>query len=344
MNARDLVRLRLRNQLLTRAGLRRPEDVVTWMGAVQAQEYAFAKWGVGLRMRDDTRDADVERAFDEGRILRTHVMRPTWHFVTPADIGWLQKLTGPKVQRLSTPYNRRLGLDTATLVRGTATIERALRDRRYLTRAELGERLRDAKLPLDGARLAQLAMHAEAEGVICSGPRRGKQFTYALIAERAPKASTFSRDEALAALTRRYLQSHGPATVRDFVWWSGLATAEARRGLEIARARNQECDGMIYWTVGAQSRAAATDRRVHLLPIYDEYTVAYRDRVVVPHGSINFRHVLVVDGQIAGTWRTIPKSSSVTVEVIPLSPLAGPSRRAQERAVVEHYRRFIASE
>src|SRR4051794_30567103 len=197
MNLRDLVRLRLRNQLLSRTGPRRPEDVVAWMGAVQAQEYAFAKWGVGLRLRDGTTDADVERACDAGRILRTHVMRPTWHFVTPADIGWLQKLAGAKVQRLSTPYNQRLGLDTATLVRGTAAIERALRDGHYLTRAELGERLRDARMPLDGARLAQLAMHAEAEGVICSGPRRGKQFTYALVAERAPKSSTLSRDEAL---------------------------------------------------------------------------------------------------------------------------------------------------
>src|SRR3954462_5736993 len=155
MTVRALVRLRLRNQLLSRTGPRRPEDVVTWMGALLAQEYEFAKWGVGLQLRDGTTDGDVERAFDEGRILRTHVMRPTWHFVTPADIGWLQKLTGPKVQRLSLPYNQRLGLDTRALVCGVAAIERALRDRQYLTRAELGERLRGAKLPGEGPALAQ---------------------------------------------------------------------------------------------------------------------------------------------------------------------------------------------
>ena len=353
MNRRDLVTLRLRNQLLTRAGLRRPEDVVSWMGAVQAQEYEPARWGVGLRMRDATLDADVARAFDAGRILRTHVMRPTWHFVTPADIVWLQKLTGAKVQRLSAPYNQRLGLDTPALVRGTAAIERALRDRQYLTRGELGERLRDARMPLDGARLAQLAMHAEAEAVICSGPRRGKQFTYALVAERAPKSSTLSRDEALATLTRRYLQSHGPATVRDFVWWSGLSTAEARRGVEIARARPHQCDALEYWTVGPESRAVSTDQRVHLLPIYDEYTVAYRDRVAVPHGrgvitspegrTISFRHALIVDGQIAGTWRTPSKSNPMSVEVVPLQPLAAANRRAQEQTV-ERYRRFIAAD
>lgn len=343
MNSRDLVRLRLRNQLLARAGLRRPEDVVAWMGAVQAQEYAFAKWGLGLRMREGTIDADVERAFDAGRILRTHVMRPTWHFVAPADIGWLQKLTGPKVQRLSVPYNRRLGLDSATLVRATATIERALRDRRYLTRAELGARLRGAGLASAGAPLAQMVMHAEAEGVICSGPRRGKQFTYALIAERAPKTAALSGDEALATLTRRYLQSHGPATLRDFVWWSGMSTAEARRGLDIARARRATCDGLDYFTVGRESRAAAKGERVHLLPIYDEYTVAYRDRIVVPHGSISFRHTLVVDGQIRGTWRVVSASSAVTVEAESRGRLDDARRRAQERAV-ERYSRFIRSE
>jgi hypothetical protein len=351
MNVRDLVKRRLHNQLLTRTGLRRPEDVVAWMGAVQAQEYDAARWGVGLRLRDAT-DAALQRAFDAGQILRTHIMRPTWHFVTPADIGWLQRLTGPKVQRQALPYNRRLGLDSPALVRATATIERALRDRRYLTRAELGERLRDAKMPMDGPRLAQVAMHAEVAGVICSGPRRGKQFTYALVAERAPKAATFSRDEALGTLTRRYLQSHGPATVRDLVWWSGLSTTDARRGLDIARARSQQCDALTYWTAGPESRAASTERRVHLLPIYDEYTVAYRDRIAVPHGTmlvklpadtVNFRHALVVDGQVAGTWRTTRTPAGVAIEIVPFASPTDSVRRAQERAV-ERFHRFVAAE
>jgi len=186
-------------------------------------------------------------------------------------------------------------------------------------------------------------MHAEAEGIICSGPRRGKQFTYALVAERAPKTSAMSGDEALATLTRRYLQSHGPATVRDFVWWSGVSTAEARRGLDIARARRQACDGLDYFTVGRESRAEAKLQRVHLLPIYDEYTVAYRDRVLVPHGSISFRHTLVVDGKIGGTWRVTSKSSSVNVEVMPRGRLDDTCRRAQERAV-ERYSRFMTLE
>ena len=177
---------RLRNQSLVPARHRTAAAVVAWLGAVQAQEYEPAKWGLGLRIAGDAVDASVERAFEEGRILRTHLMRPTWHFVTPADIRWMLELTGPRVQRVMAPYNGHLELDVATLTRGTKIIERALGDRQYLTRTELGERLQRAGLAMAGMRLAHLAMHAEQEGVICSGPRRGKKSTYALIAERAP--------------------------------------------------------------------------------------------------------------------------------------------------------------
>src|SRR5688572_14890272 len=147
---------RLLNQRITQQGLRRPEDVIDWFGAVQAQEYAAAKWGVGLRMRDGTVDADVERAFEQGRILRTHVMRPTWHFVNAADIRWLVELTAPRVQRAMSSYLRQLELDARTLSRGAAVFERALRDRQYLTRAELCERLGRAKIVVDGVRLAHV--------------------------------------------------------------------------------------------------------------------------------------------------------------------------------------------
>src|SRR5215217_4262418 len=179
---------RLRSQRLTRTGFRHAADVVAWFGAMQAQEYEHAKWAIGMRMPEGTVDADIQRAFDDGRILRTHVMRPTWHFVTPADIRWLLELTAPRVHRNIASHNRALELDGRTLTRGTGVIERALRDRRYLTRAELGTALQRAGLPMAGPRLANLAMHAELEGVICSGPRRDKRMTYALVAERAPDA------------------------------------------------------------------------------------------------------------------------------------------------------------
>jgi len=340
---------RLHNQLLTRAGLRRPEDVIKWLGAVQAQEYEPAKWALGLRMRNGAVDGDVDRAFEDGRILRTHVMRPTWHFVTPADIRWLTELTAPRLQRLMSTYRRQLELPTDLLVRGTTIVERALRDRRYLTRNELAERLKRANLTLSGIRLAHLAMYAELECVVCSGPRRAKQFTYGLLAERAPRAVRLSRDEALATLARRYFTSHGPATIRDFVWWSGLATADAKRGLDINKARCVEIEGQTYWTIGPPPRGERRARRVHLLPIYDEYFIAYRDREAVPQGPslvpagarepVNFRHSLVIDGQIAGTWRTKRQSNAVIIEAFPLRRLTGPEQRGLREAVrlYEHF-------
>jgi len=343
---------RLHNQVLTRAGLKKPEDVVAWLGAVQAQEYEPAKWALALRMRDGAVDDDIERAFEEGRILRTHVMRPTWHFVTPADIRWLLELTGPRLQRLMANYHRQLELDTRMLVRGAATIERALRDRRYLTRNELAEHLRRANLAVTGVRLAHMAMYAEFEGIICSGPRRGKESTYALVAERAPQASRLSRDEAIVTLTRRFFSSHGPATVRDFVWWSGLSTPDAKRGLDMSKARRMETDGPTYWTIGPRPRSATRDRLLHLLPIYDEYLVAYRDRDAVPHGASlvpagwrgrwNFRHSLVIAGQVAGTWRTTRQSKAIVIDAVPLRRLTGTERRRLNEAV-RQYERFLCT-
>ena len=343
---------RLENQLITRVGSHRPADVVSWLGAVQAQEYDAAKWALALRMQDGTVDADIERAFNEGRILRTHVMRPTWHFVTQSDIRWLLELTAPRVQRVMSSYNRRLELDLRTLTRGTTVIERALRGHRYLTRTELGERLQRAGLRMAGQRLAHLVMHAELERVICSGPRRGKQFTYALLAERAPRARSLSRDVALATLGQRFFRSHGPATIRDFVWWSGLTTADAKRALDMIRARREDVGGRSNWTYGSAPRGAMRDGMAHMLPVYDEYLVAYRDRDVVPHGpptivsrtrgSVTFQHALVVCGQVAGTWRTTRRAGRVLIDVVPLRRLNRLESRALGEAV-HRYEQFLSA-
>jgi winged helix DNA-binding protein len=343
---------RLRNQRIAGDGLRRPADVVAWLGAVQAQEYEPATWGLGLRMRDGAAATDIRRAFDQGRILRTHVMRPTWHFVTPAAIHWLLALTAPRVHRILSSYNRRHELDAATLVRGTSVIERALRDRQSLTRTELGEQLTRRGLRLDGIRLGNLLMYAELEAVICSGPRRGNQSTYALLADRAPKARRLSRDEALGALSRCYFRSHGPATTRDFAWWSGLTVADARRGLEMNRARREEIDGHTYWTLGPVRRPATRTDLVHLLPIYDEYLVAYRDRAAVPHGSalvtpgsgmrVAFRHALVIAGQVAGTWHVTRSPRGIAIDATPSRQLTASERRALARAAAR-YEAFVGA-
>ena len=338
----DICRQRLRNQQISRTDLRRPAELVSRFGAMQAQEYAFAKWAVGLRLRDGASNATVERAFDAGKILRTHAMRATWHFVAAADIGWLLALTGPRGQAMAAPYNRRLGLDPRTLTRGTAILERALRDRQYLTRTELAERLRRGGLAMSGQRLAQMMMHAELEAVVCSGPRRGKQFTYALVAERAPGAATLPREEALARLTRRYVSAHGPVTIRDFVWWSGLTTADAKRGFDAIGARRVTVDELDYWTVASERSEETRTDLAWLLPIYDEYLIAYRDRVAVPHGPTTFQHSVIVRGQVAGNWRVARTHHGVEVIVSLLRPVTQIEQRAIDRAV-GRYERFMES-
>jgi hypothetical protein len=316
------------------------------LGAVQAQEYGPARWGLGLRLPPTATDAAIERAVNQGRILRTHILRPTWHFVAQADIRWMLELTAPRVQRILASYDRQIGLDPTVMIRAAGVVEQALGDNGCLTRQELGPHLRRAGLPAGNRELAHIAMYAELEGLICSGPRRGKQSTYALLASRAPKAERLQRDEGLAELTTRYFQSHGPATVRDFVWWSGLTSADAKRGLEMIRARRREEDGLTYWTVGRNSRSAPPPASsLHLLPIYDEYLVAYRDLQAVPRPAYlmgNFQHAVVIGGQVAGTWRTSASAKGVTVKVEPLRRLTPAERRGLAGAVAR-YRRFLGA-
>lgn len=355
-----LLRRRLHNQRLARSGFRastsleagRPADVVGWLGAVQAQDYPAAKWALGLRAPGLT-DEDVETAFSEGTILRTHVLRPTWHFVTPADIRWMLALTGPRIHRTSGPYRRALGLDDAILKRSRAAIERALRDGKQLTRAELGSSLRRGGIETNSQALAQVMLHAELDGIVCSGARRGKQFTYALLEERAPRGRIVTRDEALGQLARRYFASHGPATSLDYGWWSGLVVGDARRGIEIA-GRDLErrvIDGRTYWSAGPSGAVPRRAGGAHLLPNYDEYLVAYRDRdalvgpsgrraAATPRGSDVFAHSLLVDGRLAGSWTRTHRRDGVTVDVVPYRRLTPGDRRAVADAA-ERYGRFM---
>jgi hypothetical protein len=322
---------------------------VSWLGAVQAQEFGPAKWALGLRLPETATEAALDRAFDAGRILRTHVMRPTWHFVAAADIRWMLELTAPHVHQVLSHYCRKLGLDDVLRTRAAAIFERAL-DEGPLTRTELGAHLARAGITAKGVPLVMLTIHAELEAVICSGPRRGKEFTYAQLAPRAPRAGRLPRDEALARLARRYFRSHGPATIRDFVWWSGLKTTDAKRGLEINRAKTVSLDGTTYWKIGDEPRQAPGEPRVDLLPIYDEYLVSYRDRHAVPHGptvvpsgshgGVRFQHALIVAGQVAGTWRMRRSPERVSVDIFPLRKLTR-IERTQLGQTVERYGRFL---
>lgn len=345
----DIPAQRLHSQRIARPRRSTPAEVVAHLGAVQAQEYAFAKWALGLRLGARTTETEIEQAFADGSILRTHVMRPTWHFVAAEDIGWMQRLTAPRVRTAMSFYMRYHGIDVKLLTRCATLVEKALGGGVRLTRAELGQRLARARIPLNPSQLAFVAMHAELEAIICSGPRRGKQFTYALVSERAPHQRQLRDDEALAELTMRFIRSHGPATVRDLVWWSGLKTVDARRGLDMIKAKSFELNGVTYWSTG-RAPAGSSDG-VHLLPIYDEYLVSYRDRVAVPHGpstvrrgsaAVPFRHAVVIDGQVAGTWTVERRGGATVVAVTPMRTLTTRERDGLASASLR-YGRFIGA-
>jgi hypothetical protein len=314
---------RLHCQRLNAGRLSRPEDVVGWLGAVQAQEYPFAKWGLALRMRR-AGDASVERAFAAGAILRTHVMRPTWHFVTPADIRWLLALTAPRVRAVLAHYDRKLGINATVIGRANRALSAALAGGAQLTRAELKVVLTRAGLAVEGTQhLAHVIMHAELDAVICSGARRGKQFTYALLDDRAPPARMLPREEALAELTRRYFTSHGPAQLKDFAWWSGLTAAEARTGLETARHHlaEEEIEGKRYWFASLMRALERPTRAAYLLPPYDEYLIAYKDRSAALDPTIwepsagrdPFAAPILLDGRVVGGWRRTSGTGSVSI-------------------------------
>ncbi len=227
----DIAQRRLRAQRLTGEPFASPVEAVRWLGAVQSQDYGGAKWALGQRTRNAT-EAELDRLFDEGAILRTHVLRPTWHFVTPADIRWLLELTGPRVKTKLAGRLRELEIDDGDVKRATAAFTAALTGGQHLTRPELADVLGKAGIAVGGQRLPHLIMRAELDGLVISGPRRGSQFTYALLEERVPKAPPLERDEALGELARRYFQSHGPAQIPELCLVVG-----ADRGSGANRAR-----------------------------------------------------------------------------------------------------------
>jgi len=342
---------RLSNQHITRQTLQEPAEIVARLGAVQAQDYAAAKWALGLRSRNAT-DGDVERAVAEGTILRTHILRPTWHFVAPADIHWMLALTAPRVNAANAHAYRTLELDQATFRRCNAALLKALRGGKQLNRAELASVLQRARINTDGLRFIHLLMRAELDGIICSGARQGKQFTYALLDERAPQRRALERDEALAELASRYFMSHGPATLGDFVWWSGLTMADARAGVEANKPQlaQQAVDGRTYWFAASAPPPKGGPRAAYLLPNYDEYIVGYTDRSAIfdsahadkldARNNPLFQHTIVINGHIAGTWKRTLRKDAVGIELNPFAVLTKADRQAVA-AAAEKYGAFL---
>ncbi len=340
---------RLYNQQLSRQEFKTPQDVVAHMGAIQSQDYGAAKWALGQRVPGAT-DESIETAFTNGDIIRTHVMRPTWHFVAPADIRWMLQLTAARVKAACAFGDRQNGLDDALFKRSNKTLEKALRDGQQLIRADIIEALSRAKIDTSDLRLTHIMIRAEQDGIVCSGARQGKQFTYALLEERVPPAKKLTNDEALAILTLRYFNSHGPATLQDFTWWSGLTITMAKLGLELVKDNfiSEELDGHTYWMRDATPKGKLNI--AYLLPNYDEYIVAYKDRSLLmsdqhnnkldSRGNLLFQNVIVYAGKVIGLWKRTIKANDILVEITPFEPLTK-TQQAAVNAAVKEYKKFM---
>lgn len=343
MQHSEIANLRLHNQGLSKMLFKGPVDAVAQLGAVQAQDYAGAKWALAQRLVNYT-DAAIDKDFNEGKLLRTHILRPTWHFVTPADIHWMLLISAPRVHAISAYYYRKAGLDKAMVKHTNAVITKVLRGGNQLMRTEIASALGKEGIDTSAElRMGYIMIRAELDGLICSGARRGKQFTYALLEERAPQVKVWEREEALAELVKRYFKTRGPATLQDFAWWSGLTMTDAKNGLEMVKSEfaSENINGQIYWFPNFKVLPEKKAPTAYLLPNYDEYFIGFKDRSAIGEvaGMANLpandptliANVIVLNGQVVGGWKRTLKKDSITVELKSIAKLT-----KNEKEVVEH--------
>jgi hypothetical protein len=346
-----IARLRLANHGIANPTFVQPGDVLTWLGALQAQDYRGALWAVGLRMVGAT-ERDIERAIAEQTIVRTWPMRGTLHLVAAQDVRWLLALLTPRVIAQSAGRYRQLDLDEATFARSKEVFANALRGGKQLTRDEMLQCLEQAGISTAGQRGYHLLGRSAQDGLICFGVPRGKQQTFALLDEWIPPSNRWTRDEALAELTRRYFTSHGPATVQDLRHWAGLTAADAKIGLEAAGKAliRTTVAERVYWMAGDLPEPNRTAPSVHLLPGFDEYLLGYRDRSAVldpahaqricPGGNGVFNPTIVIDGIVTGVWKRTLTGGALVVEAAPFRPLT-PAEDEALGAAAERYGEFL---
>ncbi len=327
----NIAALRLHNQQIARTRFDKPEQIVAWMGGIQGQDYSGAKWSIGLRLQNAT-DADVERAINERKILRTWPMRGTLHFVAVAEVRWVLALTSPKNIAGSALRRQRLELDDKTLARSREVFIKALRGGKQKTRDELYALLERANISSAKQRGYHILWNSALHGLICFAAMRNKEQTFALLDEWAAPAKKIPRDEALAELALRYVTSRGPATLQDFIWWSGLSAGDARAGFDAVKSNlvQESVNKQTYWmppdiTLPKEVASAFA------LPGFDEYLLGYQDRNAVldkahaekvcPGGNGMFASTIIINGRVVGTWKRTIKKAGIEITVMPFTIL-----------------------
>jgi hypothetical protein len=332
MTPTDVAHLRLVNQQIVDGKFKRAQELVRWMGALQAQDYIMAKLAFGVRLPTTT-EVSIEEALNKGKMVRTHVLRPTWHIVPAEDAAWMLELTAPHILSSLSSRHKELELNDAVFKKSNAVIEKALADGKHLTRQELWKRLEKAKLvkphvsgtTIENERVSHLILRAELDRIICNGSANGKERPYALFDERVKKSKQLKRDEALAELATRYFTSRSPATLHDFIWWSGLPVADAKLALQMVKGDfvSVACGEQTYWVSKAQPVVKPKESAC-LLPSFDEFLISYKDRSASLPLNVNktiisingiFKPIIVINGQVAGLWKRILKKNNATIEL-----------------------------
>jgi hypothetical protein len=315
----QISKIRLSSQNIASSEFKTAPEIVSWMGAMQAQDYAMAKWAIGVRLAETT-DKKVESSFNNAEIMRVHVLRPTWHFVAADDIHWMLKLSAPKIKSSLITRHKQLELTESVITKTNSIIEKTLSKVLFLTRDELADEFHKAGIRTDNNRLSHILICSELDGVVCSGPVKGNKLTYALLHQRVPYNQEFSRDESLFELAKRYFNSRCPATLEDFVSWSNLTVKDARKAMDLIKSDfiSVTITSKKYLIPNSFSEATSAKGSVHLLPAYDEFLISYRDRSSSLSEVSNRRTVssngifyptIVVNGQVAGIWkRTFQKN------------------------------------
>ncbi|HEY0660973.1 MAG TPA: winged helix DNA-binding domain-containing protein [Lysobacter sp.] len=341
-----LLQHRLQAQAIADARFATPEDVVRWQVAVQAQDYLGSLWAVGLRMREAS-EAAVEHAIAQRRIVRTWPMRGTLHLVAADDVRWMLELLAPRVIAANAArIERDFALDAKMLAQCRRVVERVLADGHATPRNDLYTALDAAGIPTAQQRGLHITGRLAMEGLICCGPRVGKQPTFAWLDQWLPRTRRLPREDALAELALRYFSGHGPATVQDFAWWSGLTVKDAQAGLGMVQSQLQQqtVDGRVYWHA-AHAMTTAASRPIALLPPFDEYLVGYKDRsaavdparnrqVIGINGLVN--PSIVIDGRIAGTWKRTLRKDAVVIGTTPFAPLKKTEAKALAAAAARY--------
>lgn len=341
--------IRMTCHQLSGAEYSRPGDLLEWMGAMQAQDYRMAKWAVGIRLKEGTLEA-VDRALQTGEIVRTHVMRPTWHFVAGKDIRWMLKLSSQRVRKAVDSWTKGSGADIpeSLYTKCNDWIGKMLSGRQCMTKEEIETELERQGIVTAEERVRRYLLRAETEGIVCSGGDKNGKPTYALLDEQVPQADDRCREEMLAELARRYFRSHSPASIQDFCWWSGLPVTEAREAVESIRGELirevwEDREGWIYRSSGECRKSKV----VHLLPAYDEYLIGYKNRSEVLDEKYYpkafnrwgiFYPVVLYQGHIVGNWSKTEKGNRKSIRISCFEPDRELPWELLEKAESEYWR------